>query len=175
MQVCTSSGMYAGKIFLNVQSHSHGSKTLDLSMRLKSFRGIHLGTSNVNVAEDRNQISTLKILNMGHRSSLLFLKYGCISKQGRRGCQYYLVGTICPPPLLSWDRFNISAKIWWCHSNPGTPRDDRISGCSSNGCFAQTVSLNHLGPKILSILLSIHSRALKTFYNNKYEKNYDQY
>ena len=100
MQVCTSSGMYAGKIFLNVQSHSHGSKTLDLSMRLKSFRGIHLGTSNVNVAEDRNQISTLKILNMGHRSSLRFLKYGCISKQGRRGCQYYLVGTICPPPCL---------------------------------------------------------------------------
>ena len=38
-----------------------------------------------------------------------------------RGCQYYLLGIICP---LGWDRVNWSAKIWGCHGTPGTPRDD---------------------------------------------------
>ena len=40
-----------------------------------------------------------------------------------RGCQYYLMGIICPPPP-GWDRVNWSAKIWGCHGNPDTPRDN---------------------------------------------------
>ena len=45
--------------------------------------------------------------------------------QGRRkswksgGCQYYLVGLICPPP--SWDRVNWFAKIWGAMAPPAPP------------------------------------------------------
>ena len=36
-----------------------------------------------------------------------------------RGCQYYLVGIICP---LGWDRVNWSAKIWGGGAAPPLPR-----------------------------------------------------